>query len=142
MRSGVEKSSSASLFDKRWPAATFSPTVLRVGSVILSRLSALGEVMASAREAPDGQCGVVPAEAEAVAEYCVHIPLDTNVGSVVQIELGIRRLVVDGRWNDSTPDDHRADDGFDRACCAQHVTRCRFSGADVDFFCLFAEHRL
>src|SRR5438045_8717962 len=83
-------------------------------------------------EAFDGEGGVVTTEAKAVAEDSVDFPVDADVGSIVEIQLGIRMMVVDGRWNYSVSNHHRADDGLDCAVGPQHVACCRLGRADVD----------
>src|SRR6266508_2081952 len=44
-----------------------------------------------------GQRDVLPAEPEAVAEDVVHAFLAGHVGDVIQIALGVGRVIVDGR---------------------------------------------
>src|SRR5690349_7068454 len=120
-RSGDVKRSSASALVRRVWDATFSPTARRAGSEILPRSRAIPVVIASAVEAPDGEGGVVTTEAKAVAEHRVDRSLDADVGGVVEVELGIRILVVDRRRDDSGADDHGADDSLDGAGGAEHV---------------------
>src|SRR5436190_18481342 len=125
-RSGDVNSSSASAWERRVSDATFSPTARNARSEILPRSSDAVAVI-SALEALDGEGGVMATEAEAVAEYCGHVTVHALVGSEVEVELRIRVLVVDRRRNDSSSDDHAADDCFDGTCSAEHVSSCRFS---------------
>src|SRR5438105_13001723 len=121
-KSGEVNRSSASALDRRVCETTFSPTALNARSLILPRSSALSALMDLALEAFDGEGGVVTTEAKTIAQDCVDFAIDADVGSVVEIELGIRVVVVD-RWRDDTvADHHRTDDGFDRASSAEHVT--------------------
>src|SRR4051812_26630252 len=95
-RSGEVKRISASLPVRRLPSTTLSPMGLKARSEILPRSTEISALTASALEASDGEGGVVPTEAKTVAENSVDIPLDADVGCVVEIELGIRLVVVDG----------------------------------------------
>src|SRR5687767_11233824 len=46
------------------------------------------------------ECGVVAAEAEAVAHGALDATASRAVGGVVEVALGVRALVVDGGWDD------------------------------------------
>src|SRR5256714_8012057 len=141
-RSVEVKRSFASACESRVSDATFSPKARSWRSLIFPRSSASSALMDSVLEAFDGKGGVVTTEAKAVAEDSVNLPVDANVGSVVEIQLGVRMMVVDGRRNYPVLDHHRADDCFDSAGGAKHVTRRRLGRADVDVLGGVAEHGL
>src|ERR1700680_5080645 len=124
--------------------ATFSPTTLRAGSLILAMSSEIsgGGVIGSGLVTLDGESGVVTTEAKTIAQNGVDVALDGSVGRVVEVELGLRSVVVD-RWrNDARSHNHGTNDGFDRTGRAQHVPRRGFCGADVHALCVLAEDRL
>src|ERR1700694_5345557 len=141
-RSGDVKRSSVSEWDRRVPEATFSPTPLRSRSPILPRSSEISGVMCSALVALDGERGVVATEAEAVAENSADVAFDRGIGGVVEVELGVGMMVVDGRRDDAAADNAGADDRLDRACGPQHVASRRLGRADIHFLRLVAEDSL
>src|SRR5947207_14630399 len=131
-RSGVVKRYEAFECESRVPAATFSPMALNSRSLIFPMSSASSALMDLVLEAFDGEGGVMPTEAKTVAENSVDFPLDANVGCVVEIELRIGVLVVNGRRNDAVADHHRADHGLYVHRGAEHVSSCRLGRADID----------
>src|SRR5690349_19195006 len=82
--------------ERRSPACTFSAIVASAGSLTSFRSSVTG-CGTLLLEALDGQCHVVPTETEAVAQRRAKRALLRRVWRVVEIELRIGRLVVDGR---------------------------------------------
>src|SRR5690242_1842516 len=70
----------------------------------------------------DGEGHVVTPEAEAVAQHAANRAMGRGVGRVVEVELRIRRLIVDRRRDDAVANRQRADDELHRAGRAEHVT--------------------
>src|SRR2546423_213666 len=138
-RSGELKSSSASECERRVPDNTFSPTALRPRSPMLPRSSEISGVICSALVALDGEGAVVPTEAEAIAEDRVYFAFDGGIGRVVEVELGIRMMIVDRGRNDAIADDERADHSLHRAGGPQHVSGRGLGRADVHLLRLVAE---
>src|SRR5256714_3220593 len=138
-RSGELKSSSASECERRVPDNTFSPTALRPRSPMLPRSSETSGVICSALVALDGEGAVVPTEAEAIAEDRVYFAFDGGIGRVVEVELGIRMMIVDRGRNDAIADDERADHSLHRAGGPQHASGRGLGRADVHLLRLVAE---
>src|SRR6476469_3343922 len=141
-RSGDLNSRTASSGASRLFSSTFSPRPRRARSEILPRSSEIDSLIASGLEAFDGEGGVVATEAEAVAEYGRYVPFDAGIRSVVEIELGVRVLIVDRRRDHSIPHDQGADHGFDGTSGAQHVTSRGLGRADIHVLRVVAEDGL
>src|SRR5688500_18375977 len=142
IKSGEVKRTSASASERRVPVSTFSPIARNCLSATRPRSNETSRFIESAGEALDGEGGVMPTKAEAVAEYRGNLAIDANVRSVVQIELRIRILVVDRGRDHSVAHHQGADDELDCAGGAKHVTRRGFGRADVDICGRVSEHRL
>src|SRR5687767_4924819 len=142
IKSGEVNSTSASASERRVPLSTFSPIVRSCLSAIRPRSNETSRFIESAGEALDGEDGVMPTKAEAVAEYRCNLAIDAIVRSVVQIELRVRILVVDRRRDHSVSHHQGADDELDCAGGAKHVTRRGLGGADIDLRGRFSKHRL
>ena len=71
-----------------------------------------------------------------------HLLLARLVRHVVEIALGVGRLVVDRRRDDARLDRHRRDGGFQAAGGAEEVAGHRLRRADGDLVGVLAEHAL
>src|SRR5688500_14263735 len=110
IKSGEANRTSASASERRVAAPTFSPIVRSCLSAVRPGASETSRFIESAGEALDGEGGVVPTKAEAVAEYRGNLAIDADVRSVVEIELRIRMLVVDRGRDHSVSHHQGADD--------------------------------
>src|SRR5437667_3150160 len=111
-------------------------------SKIFPRSSEVSPLTVLTREASDGEGGVVPTEAKAIADYGVDFAINADVGCKVEIEIGIGMVVVDRGGNHPVDDNHCAYHRLDRSCRSEHVARCRFRRAHVDVLRVLPEHRL
>src|SRR3954452_24166316 len=109
MRSGVRNSSAPSAGVSRSPLSTLSAIVKSAGSPSNDLFSAT-RGGTSVLEASDHERNVMPAETEAVRQRHADVALGRLVRCVVEIQLGVRRLVVDGRRDGALANDVRAYD--------------------------------
>src|SRR5687767_5180787 len=82
----------------------------------------------------------MPAEAEAVAQGRSRVALDRLVRRVVEVELGVRGLVVYRRRDRTLLDRHDRDDALDRAGSAEHVSGAGLRRAYADVGRMLAEN--
>src|SRR5690348_5359383 len=141
--SGDSKIAMPSSVVRRSPRSILSATGPSEGSLISLRSTATaGGIASSLSEPPNRERDVVTAEAEAVAQRDLDVATHRAVRRVVQIELGVRMLVIDRRRHDAVAHRKCADDELDRAGGAEHVARHRLGRADIDFGCNIAEDGL
>src|SRR6185503_5399678 len=137
-------SATPSACDRRSPRSTLSAMGPSAGSLISARSSgtaARGDTVLLLK-AFYRERHVVAAEPEAVAQDGAHFALLGGVGRVVEIELGIRRLVVDRRRYDAVARGERADDELHGARGAQHVAGHRLGRTDRHALRVLAEDGL
>src|SRR5688500_11259656 len=93
-RSGVRNSATPSSRVSRSPRSTLSAIGNSAGSRTIFRFSATagGTLFL---EAPNGERHIVPAKSKAVRERGAHVTLGRLVRRVIEVELRIRRLIVD-----------------------------------------------
>src|SRR5215831_1274832 len=142
-RSLLSKSATPSLAVSRSPRSTLAATGRSAGSLISAASSeTAGDGTALLLEALDGEGHVVTPKAKAVAQHGAHRPVGGDVRRVVQVEFGIRRLIVDRRRDHAVAHGQCADDELHGAGCAEHVARHRLRGTHVHLRRRIAEHRL
>src|SRR5436305_11286058 len=120
--SGDSKSAIPSSVVSRSPTSTLSAITPNEGSLMSVRSRAMGAgISVSLPHAAHGERHVVSAESEAVAERDLHVATHRAIGRVVEIQLGIRVLVVDRRRNDAVAHRQSADDELHGSRGAEHV---------------------
>src|SRR5690348_5367013 len=92
--------------------------------------------------APEDERGVVPAEPKRVRHHRFEGGRASDVGHVIEVAIGVWRLVVRGGWNDAVLQGHDADAGFDRAGRTEQMPSHRLRGADRQLVGVLAEHAL
>src|SRR5262245_25226779 len=131
IRSLVAKSATPSAVVSRSPPSTLSAKGARAGSLMRGRSRRTGAGTALTFEAFDGECNVMSAEAEAVAQHGADFTRHGDVRRVVEIELGIRRLIIDRRRNDAVACGERAEDELHCAARPEHVAGHGLGGAHI-----------
>ena len=81
----------------------------------------------------------MPAKTKSVGDGDPHVLAACGVGHVVEVAVGVRIFIVDGRVDDAAVDREQRRDGLDRAGRAEQVTDHRLGAADRDLVCVVAE---
>jgi len=107
--------------------------VFRSQMTVWSAIFKLREPGKSAQELLSDNACVVATETKRVIYDSVDLGLPRLVGYVIQVALWIGKFKIDGRWNNVLLDGFRANDRFNGAGGAEHVTGSALGGTDSQF---------